>query len=59
MCLYDSLFAQGIVVAVPGPTIVNMRALFDTDTTTLSLSLSLNGAGYMAGAALCGCFFHR
>ena len=42
-----------------GPTLVHMEILLSTDQSALGLALSLDGAGYCAGAVLCGVVFDR
>ena len=56
---FSGIYLQGMSMSFIGPTLVHMEILLSTDQSALGLALSLDGAGYCAGAVLCGVMYDR
>ena len=57
--LYLAVFIEGLVLAVPGPTLDALSANTGSTLGQIGIVFTANGLGFVAGAMLAGRLFER
>ena len=51
------MYLQGLCIAIPGPTLLDLGDCVNTDTTHMALIFSARSVGYLLGALIGGFLF--